>query len=61
MSDPFLEEQLKRLRQMSQRISEAHNKVRDFGKPASVDRPAQGSAHGEHRAARRSRATPRRR
>jgi hypothetical protein len=61
MSDPFLEEQLKRLREMTERISEAHNKVNGLGRPASADRPSRDSDHAEPRPGRRTPATHRRR
>lgn len=62
MSQPFLEEQLRRIREMTERISEAHNKVYGFEKPADADRPTQDAAHDEDRPThRRDPAEPRRR
>ena len=62
MSEPFLEEQLRRIREMTQRISEAHNKVQGFEKPADANRLPQDSAHDEDRpTGRRPQVEPRRR
>lgn len=53
MSQPFLEEQLKRIREMSEQISEAHSKIGDIGRASSIDRPSQDTTHAQHRPARR--------
>ena len=61
MSDPFLKEQLKRLREMSERIAEAHNSVRELGRRPLKDLPSRESDNAEHRPARRNPSAHRRR
>ena len=53
MSEPFLEEQLRRLREMSERMTEVHNRLRGLERPAPTDRPSQRARHAPHRPSRR--------
>ena len=57
----FLEEQLKRIRQMSERMSEVQNQIRDFRSAAALDHQPGEPAHAEHRVPRPRRPASRRR
>jgi hypothetical protein len=57
----FLEEQLKRIRQMSERMSEIQNQIRDFRSPAAIYHQPGEPAHAEHRVPRPRRSGSRRR
>ena len=61
MSEPFLEEQLKRIREMSDRVSDMRNRIRDVEKHSSADRSSPSSSHAPQRPSRRHPASRRHR
>lgn len=61
MSEPFLEEQLKRIREMSERISEVRSKIREIGGQTVPDRLSDEPVRSDDRPTPRHSPTPRRR
>ena len=62
MSDEtFLEEQLRRIRQMSERMSEVQSRIRDFRSPSGSQNFSVERAHAQDRPKRRRQSAARRR